>query len=261
MTRSRRALLLLVVCGLFGAPGRAFAQSDKTEVDITPLYLWAARISGHVAVDNQNVPIYVDFKDAAKKLAGAFAVHTEVRRGRWGVLTDVNFLRLSTDVNLTTPITAQPVSGTAKLDSLIFEAGVSYRVKPDLPFNVIGGFRTYTASPNLHFTAPMAPITAGVDVSRTAASVIGGFTYRPKLSPKWTLLSRADIGGGSAFTWSALLGAVYQPNPRLGLMFGYKALGIDTGDVPRSGPVVRDLEFAITQYGPILSLTFHWNQK
>jgi hypothetical protein len=108
MTRTVRAVVALVMCGTLGAPGLAFAQSGKTEADITPLYLWAARISGHVAVDHQTVPVYVDFKDAAKKLAGAFAVHTEVRRGRWGVLTDINFLRLSTDVNATTPITAQP---------------------------------------------------------------------------------------------------------------------------------------------------------
>jgi hypothetical protein len=39
----------------------------------------------------------MDFGDAKSKL-GAFTLHGEARKGRWGILGDVMFMRLSTDV-------------------------------------------------------------------------------------------------------------------------------------------------------------------
>ena len=76
------------------------------------------------------------------------------------------------------------------------------------------------------------------------------------------LLTQADIGGGSAFTWSALAGLEFQIKPWIGLAAGYSALRIDTGNVPKSGTVaVSDLQYAVTQYGPAFSLTFHWAEK
>jgi hypothetical protein len=32
----------MAVCGVFGTPARALAQTDKWEVDVAPLYVWAA---------------------------------------------------------------------------------------------------------------------------------------------------------------------------------------------------------------------------
>jgi hypothetical protein len=76
------------------------------------------------------------------------------------------------------------------------------------------------------------------------------------------LLTQADIGGGSVFTWSALAGIEYHIRPWIGLAAGYNVLRIDTGSVPKSGSAaVSDLQYAVTQYGPAFSLTFHWAQK
>jgi hypothetical protein len=79
---------------------------------------------------------------------------------------------------------------------------VSYLVVPAANFNVIGGVRTYTLSPKLNFTGT-GPLPATIDVSKTAASAFGGFTYRPKLSDKWTLLSVTQCGPifSLAFHW------------------------------------------------------------
>lgn len=256
---ARACALTLAMCGILAMPGRAFAQTDKWEVDVAPLYFWVATINGQVAINNKGVPIHVDFDDAAKKLAGAFQLDVRARKGRWGILSDVNFIRLSTDVSATTPISAKPVAATMKLDTVIFEGGVSYLVVPAASFDVIGGIRTYTLSPQLNFTVAAQPVS--VDVGRTVTAAFGGFTYRPKLSDKLYFLSGADIGGGQAFTWSATAGVEYRLKPWAGLMVGYHALGVDTGNVPASGPVVKDVEYDITQYGPIFSLTFHWKQK
>ena len=86
--------------------------------------------------------------------------------------------------------------------------------------------------------------------------------YRPKLHEKLVLLTQADIGGGAAFTWSAVGGIEYLVKPWVGLAAGYQALHIDTGNVPTSGPgPITDVQYTVNQYGPAFSLTFHWAQK
>jgi len=257
MTKLPNPTLVALIAAALLAPAPALAQ-EKTEVDIAPLYLWAGRMNGHIGVDNQSVPIYMDFADAAKNLAGVFSTHAEVGHGRVRVMGDILFMRLSTGVNFTTPLVGVPVAGTAQFDSIVFEGGASYLVKPAVNFSLIGGLRTYTMSPNLTFADPRLPAR---DVSKTAAALFGGFTYRPKLSKKVMLVSRADIGGGQAFTWSGTLGFEFKLKPAIGVMVGYHALGIDTGSVPSSGPVVKTAEYAVTQYGPVFALTFHWRQK
>ena len=117
-------------------------------------------------------------------------------------------------------------------------------------------------SPNAHFTGPVGGQLADINVSKTEVDGVGGFVYRPKLAKNIVLLTRADIGGGSAFTWSALGGLEFQVKPWIGLAIAYNALRIDTGNVPNSGNVVvSDLQYAVTQYGPAFSLTFHWAEK
>ncbi len=204
----------------------------------------------------------MDFDDAASKLAGAFSFHGEARKGRWGLIGDINFIRLSTDVSYTTPIVNAPIAGTLKLDQIIFNGKVAYEVKPGTKFHIVGGIRTVTMSPAAHFTGPIGGQLADVDISKTNVAGVAGFIYRPKLGDKVVLLTQADIGGGSAFTWSALGGAEFVIKPWLGLAVGYGALRIDTGDVPKSGSgPVNDLQYAVTQYGPAFSLTFHWREK
>jgi hypothetical protein len=264
VTQLRRACALaLVVGGMLAAPIPAFAQSDKWEVDIAPLYLWGATTSGNIAINGtKNIPVYLDFANAASNLAAAFSFHGEARRGRWGFMGDINFLRLSTDVSYTIPIINAPITGTLAMDQTIFNGKVSYELKPGSRFLVVGGVRTLTMSPTAHFTGPLGAQLADLSVSKTDAAAVVGFLYRPRLGQKVVLLTQADIGGGSAFTYSALGGVEFQIKPWIGLAAGYGVLHIDTGTVPTSGTgPVNEVQYAVTQYGPVVTLAFHWNQK
>ena len=117
-------------------------------------------------------------------------------------------------------------------------------------------------SPNAHFTGPVGGQLADIDISTTNVAGVGGFIFRPRLGDRVVLLTQADIGGGSAFTWSAGGGVEFIVKPWIGLAAGYNALGIDTGDVPTSGSgPVNDVQYAVTQYGPAFSMTFHWKEK
>src|ERR1041385_9233204 len=100
MTSMRRLLILGTATAVFMLPaGTVSAQTSGWQVDLAPLYFWAASTSGNIAVNGTtNVPVYMDFSDAAKNLTGAFMFRGEAHKGPWGVLGDVFFIRLSTDV-------------------------------------------------------------------------------------------------------------------------------------------------------------------
>ena len=254
---------VLLVSGAF-APQSAFAQAaEGWQVDLAPLYFWAATTDGNLAINGtKDIPVYMDFADAKSKLAGAFALHVEARNGRWGLLSDVNFVRLSSDADYTTPIVGAPIAGTLELDQLFFNGQVMYEVRPGTKFLLVGGIRTMSMSPSARFTGPVGGQLADLDVSKTEVAGVVGFLYRPMLARRVALLTQADIGGGSAFTWSALAGLEFQAKPWIGLAAGYRVLRIDTGSVPKSGNVVvSDLQYAVTQHGPAFSLTFHWGAQ
>ena len=110
-------MVVVAVCGRVGTPARALAQDDKWEVDVAPLYFWVATTDGTLAVNGtRNIPVYMDFSDAKSKLAGAFSFHGEAKRGHWGILGDINFIRLlSTDVSYTVPIINAPIAGALQV--------------------------------------------------------------------------------------------------------------------------------------------------
>lgn len=262
----RLGVSVAVVACVLGVSGPAFAQSDKWEVDAAPLYFWAAEMDGRIIAADRTVSLFLPFDAAADKLAGAFSFHVEARKNRWGLLADLNFIRLSTDADFTTPALANTVKGTAQLDMTVFEGGASYLVSPDANFGVIGGLRSYTLSPNIALDGPVLGVR-DVDATKTAVSAFGGFTYRPKLSSKLGLLTRADIGGGGAFMWSGTVGLEYRFKPWGGLAFGYHALGVDTGDadaittLPAGTDEGDRVKYDVTHYGPFFSMTLHWTQK
>jgi opacity protein-like surface antigen len=260
---ARVCALVVSVCGILVVPASAFAQTDKWAVDVAPLYFWVATTDGNIAINGtRDIPVYMDFADAKSKLAGAFSFHGEARRGRWGVVGDINFIRLSTDTSYTTPILSAPIVGTFQFDQIIFNGKATFEVKPGSKFHIVGGIRTLTMSPNVHFTGPVGGQLADIDISKTNLAGVAGFIYRPRLGNKVVLLTQADIGGGSAFTWSAGGGVEFIVKPWMGLAVGYNALHIDTGNVPTSGSgPVNDVQYAVTQYGPAFSMTLHWSGK
>ncbi len=240
---------------MFAQPARA-QQSDTWEVTVAPFYFWASKIDGDFTTRSATIPVFLSFADAVDNLAGTFSAHVEARKGKWGLFTDVDFVRLSSDSQFTIegPLASRTIEGSFEFDNTIFEAGGSYQPNEAVPFAVIGGLRTLSVSPKVEFRTPTEELTP-IDASRTVASGFAGFTYRPLLAARWRLLSRADIGGGSAFSWSATVGAEFRPTRLLGLVAGYRALGVNAGSAD-DDHVVR--EFEMTYYGPIFGFNLHW---
>jgi len=261
--------LCVVLCSIVLAvlsPRAAFAQtSSGWQFDLSPLYFWAPSTSGNLAINGKSdIPVYMSFADAKDKLAGAFTFHGEARKQRFGFLGDVNFISLSSDVNYTTPLLSLPIAGHLELDQVLVNAKGMYEVKSGSRFYVVGGVRTMTISPNVHFNGPTGGQLADFEGSSTKVAGVAGVIFRPRINDRFTLLTQADIGGGSAFTWSAFGGIEFLVKPWIGLSGGYGALGIDTGNVPKSGSLpigsaVGDTKYTVKQYGPAFAVSFHLN--
>ena len=236
-----------------GASGQAAPADDKWEMSFVPLYFWATTLSGQMSVRSTTVPILLEFADAADNLGGAFSFHFEATRRRWGMMTDLNFIRLSSSG----PIDVGPVTVERdfQLDNIMFEAAALYYVSPATRIGLIGGLRTYTLSPTIELAGAVTGVSV-IDDSRTSANAFGGVVLRPRINEKWALIGRADIGGGNAdLTWSAVAGLEFRFKPWASIDFGYKALGID---VKSEDAVVR--EYDVTHYGPIFGLRMHWTK-
>src|SRR5688572_22551054 len=98
----KAAGVLVAAAVLTPAPAHA-QQNDEWAFTLAPLYLWATELDGQLTAGNRTAPVFLEFADAADNLGGAFAFHFEAQKGRWGVLTDLNFVRLSSDAELVLP--------------------------------------------------------------------------------------------------------------------------------------------------------------
>lgn len=255
-TRCRRFVPLAILTSLLIAPTSAAAQQDDGwRVDFAPLYFWASSIGGDITAGPAEVPVKLEFADAVDHLGGFFSFHLEATKGRWGLLTDLNFFRLKTGSEFLVG-SDTTVSGEVELDNVMFEAAGSYLVSPRAGFAVLGGLRTYTMSPRISFSGPLGARTP-VDASQTSPNGFVGFTYRRRLGNKVWLISRADAGAGNAdFTWSALVAVEYRFARWGGIDVGYKGLGIDV-----SGGTDDLRTYDVTHHGPIFALNFHWGAQ
>ena len=206
--RSQKILLALVLICV--APGRAAAQQrDGWEVSFVPLYFWATALDGQLSAGPATVPVFLEFADAADNLGGAFSFHFEATKGRWGLMTDLNFIRLASSADFAVgPL--RDVEGDFELDNVTFELGGLYLLNEARSFGIIGGLRTYTLSPKIQFTGSLGTQIAPLDDSQTSPNAFVGVVLRPRINDKWTFIGRADIGGGDAnLTWSAVAGLEY----------------------------------------------------
>jgi hypothetical protein len=251
--RIRILKTLMAAALIWGTPARADAQQrDRWEVSVVP-YLWLMATDGALSAGQVTVPVFLKFADAADSLDGALSFHFEASRGRWGVLTDLNVIRLSSSSTFT--LAGRTIEGEFELDNVMFELGGSFLVNEKAGFGLIGGLRTYTLSPKLQFRGTNTGATP-IDTSDTSPNAFVGFVIRQRFREKWAVFGRADLGAGDAdFTWSGMVGFEYRVTSWGGLEFGFKGLGIDVKSDDR---IVR--EYDVTHYGPIAGFRFHWGK-
>ena len=273
MTRlSGAALAAAVAAGLVGSPvvaQDAAPASAPWELSVTP-YLWALSINGDVGVGPTEADVDASFSDILDDLNVAAMLELELRKGRFGLLSDTIYSKLEDDgatgedrlrIKATANLLIQGLAGTYRLGTWQL-ADFARAGRLAVTVDPYAGIRyTYL---NMELTGSLDLPDLGVDARRTTegdehwVDPIIGLRTAWSLGKRVSLILAGDVGGTSTDSqYSAqgvgLIGYRFglfgQDNANL--VGGYRALHQKYKDGDgRSG-----FDWDVTLHGPIAGLT------
>lgn len=214
-SKTAAALGACAVSMAWAVPSAAQGQvGEHWEYEAAP-YLWAAGLDGTTTVGDLSVESDHGFSDLVDKIDFGFTGAFEARKGRWGILFDAIYIKLSDDVG--------SPRGTVDVEAVqqMYTLGGAWRaLEGPTPVDLIGGLRYNYLKPTLGL--------GGVERGRSKDALdpyVGVRGHYP-LDPRWTLVGYLDVGtfDGSDYAWQLLVGASYAWRPDRSLKFGYRQL-------------------------------------
>ena len=220
---------------------------DKWQFQVTP-YFWLAGLHGTGGVGNRTTNVDESFSDVFDALNFALMGTFEARKGKFISLTDLEYVSVSDDKATPGPFFSTVDAG---FKTFIFDQEVGYRVLDNskgATLDVLGGARVWRVKTDFEFGAGILPATR-IEASRSWVDAVGGLRGKMALSEKLFLTGKFDLGGGgSKFTWQVFGGGGYNLNPKIALIFGYRALDVDYDK--------NNFVFDMNQRGPIVGIGF-----
>jgi opacity protein-like surface antigen len=258
---SRAVACALVACTL--ATPLAATASDGAEnswqLEVTP-YLWATGLDGTVAINNRpqsGLAVQQDFSDLFKILDFAAVGSFEAKNGRWGVLVDAVYLKVSDAASVSTPQGFAMLSADATFTQQMYTLLASYRaIEGTSPVDLFGGVRYTSVRGDISISATAAqlpPAERGFVQTKDWVDPVIGVRLQHPLNERWTLVGYADIGGfgvGSDLSWQVQAGANYAFTRDIIGKLGYRAVAFDYDEQN----FLYDMRFA----GPYAGLGFRW---
>jgi hypothetical protein len=244
--KSRWSLALFVAAIVALASPQAEAQSDSSgwEFAVAP-YLWAAGMDGTMTIADLETDIDVPFSDIISNLDLAFMGHFDMRNERWVLASDLIFVDLEQDEDLTNGTV------TAGIDMTLIDLVGGYRVSPAVA--LLAGARWVDMGASLRYTGELADPDA--DVGKSWIDPLIGVNVFASLSDRWWLGLRGDVGGfgvGSELTWQAYADIGWKASDLVSIILGYRALDIDYED----GDGLHFVGLDVLMSGPQLGVVF-----
>jgi hypothetical protein len=246
----KKLALTILLCLIFGATG--FCQSDgvpsapqsaspskdpkgQSDWHITwvPGYLWLSGVDGHLGVRGRTIPISASFSDVFDKLNFGVMTALDVRKNRIGVLTDFQYLDLSSD-EISTPFGKLFSSAHTDAQQYVLDPEIYGRAfeSPKGFVDGFGGIRYWHLRSNLDLRPGLLPAFHASD-SRDWVDPVLGARFRVNLKKGLFLMLKGDGGGfgaGSQVTWQVYGGAGKEIKQRYSLFLGYRRLSVDYRD-------------------------------
>jgi len=204
-----------------------------------------ATMDATLTVGDKTTQKIVKPSEIIDKIEFAFEGRFQARRDRWGFFTDLMLLRLKDNMSF------NRVSGTAKMNSTIWQLAGTYRISEgDTDVDVLAGFR-YNA---IDVDVNLLPLAK---VSKRASWVdpIIGAKARMPLSKNLDFNLYGDIGGfgvGSQFTWRGSGYLDWQLSKTFSLIGGYSIYDVDY----KKGSGLDEFRYDTTMKGPVLGASF-----
>ena len=248
-------LFMSIAAAAADSEGNTTASDDwqfKAEV-----YGWFPVIKGTLPTGDD---IEMKFDDILGNLDFTFMGGLMARRGKWSIVSDVVYLKLSADDSGNTTIPIGPLSVPTRVDfdvemetwiASLASAYSIYRTdKHDV--QVLAGVRYLWLEVGTKLDTSVIPGGGVVVDGRDDVwDGVVGLRGVSELSDKWWLNYRFDIGtGGSDLTWNAIaqVGYTYDWGSLVG---GYRYLSYDFDS---DFKLMKDLDV----YGPFLGLLFEF---
>ncbi len=212
------------------------------------LYLWYADLGGGTVNGGD---IDVEASDIIDNLKMGFMGGVNARRGKWTVLVDAIYLKVSDDRSVTGKLpSGADVRLEADLDlkTWIVTPAVTYRVVENerLNLDVLAGARYLWMEADLEFR-----VSRDFNNSDGVWDAIVGVRGDLSLAEKWFVPFHLDIGTGETdFTWQALGGIGYRFS-KVDIVVAYRYLSWDFED---DSEVFDDLNIS----GPLAGLRFRF---
>lgn len=230
----------------------AHAQSVQESVDVstpwrfqvTP-YLWMAGLEGNVRPVQRSPTLNVDksFSEIMDSLDAAVFVTGAARYGRYVIHGDFSHVTTSDGAPLPLGLSAKV---RVRQTSMTLAGGYNWMPSESSNIDLMAGMRGWKIG-----VKGRIPGRVSVRSDTSFVDPIVAVRWRYDISPRWSTLLYADVGGfgvGSKSTWQ-LWGTVnYQVSDNMHLSLGYRDLSVDYED---KGKV---LDFR--QSGPLLGLTY-----
>lgn len=250
-------------------------------------YAWLPSINGSSTIKGRTADIDASFGDLLerkipKELFGLMDAF-EARYGRFGVMTDLVYMKLGASGSAARARSVHPLVGgtlaasmSAQFEMFIAETSLAYELMrsqesgpgAETAIDLYGGGRLWwqRAEANLALTAGMHIADLAVSGGRAVASSgdvtwfdpLIGLRLRHRFSPQADMVLRGDIGGfgvGSNLSWQ-VMGYVNWEFARTqsyvwSAMVGYRALYVDYAK--GSGNTLY--EYDMLTHGPIMGVT------
>jgi len=225
--------------------GKAITPPEDDLSSYIYMDAWAASLKGNIGVAGRTSSIDVGFDDIVDNLDAAFAGGFGFQKGKWGLLTEVFWLKVSTDAPTPGSLFKRADIG---VEQVMVDGHISYRFF-ECPqgkghLDVIGGARYMYMDTTLGFVPGAAPRRINVGGSESWWDAYGGIKGRYDINDKWFLPFRGDVGGGdSSLVWQAIAGVGYQFDSGFDMRLAYRYMSYDysgggfTYDVETHGPI------------------------
>lgn len=231
--RRRVPLALTVLASVAIAPrteAQAVGEPERWEVSWTP-YLWATGLDGEVGSRGRTTDVDLGFSDVVKDLDGAFVLPIELRKGRWGLVSELILFKLSDQSG-----TPGPAFGSVEVsvNETLVQLLPFYRILPQDPvvLDLLAGGRLWHLSAELDFTEGVLPGLVAEATERWIDPIVGARVLAD-IGERWRVHGYGDLGGfgiSSHFTWQLLATIGYEIGEGTVLRFGYRHIDVDFDD-------------------------------
>lgn len=215
------------------SPSKDPASQSDWHITWVPAYLWLSGVNGNMGVAGKTIPVNASFSDVFGKLNIGYMTALDVRKNTVGVLTDFQYLHLSSD-EISTPFGLLYSSAHTDAQQYIIDPEVYGRVFASSKgsVDVLSGIRYWHLRSSLDLRPGLLPaFHAGA--SRDWVDPVLGGRFRVNLKNGWFAMLKGDGGGfgaGSQVTWQIYTGAGKEFKQRYSLFLGYRHLSVDYRD-------------------------------